>query len=587
MVKLVIISIIIAAVLLGGAYVYLNIFINPSSVPTGSQKITSNPLSFPEPKDKQAAPSETELQVTAPFTQSTQTPTVRPATPKIIVPSQTPTPTVLKSEPVKILPNWQYRKLISISSATALSNYQILISLDTASLVSAGKMRSDCGDMRFTDFGSTVLLNYWMESGCNSENSKIWVKVPSITAPSGKIYLYYGNASASFLSNGQNTFLAFGLKKENIISANGAHTCALLSSGGVKCWGQNDWGQLGYGSSASYDYKSTPVAVSGINNAMAVSAGWKHTCALLSGGNVKCWGYNLYGQLGIGTDGYGTSKSSPVLVSGINDAIAIAAGWKHTCTLLSNGSVKCWGENSHGQLGDGTTVSKNTSISVIGIDDAVALIARGNHTCALLSNATVKCWGWNTSGQLGASTKLQYEATPVVVSGLNGVSALSAGESHTCALLTGGTIKCWGDNGGGQLNGGSISNATSVVVGSFHTCALLSSGQVKCWGGSAGGEISSSAITNAVAIAAGVNYSCALLSNGEMKCWGGNETGQLGDGTGKNQTAPVSVLNYNIGGRYDKTRGIDTIQNANDIYFIRKYASVEPTINIGQEENIK
>jgi len=236
------------------------------------------------------------------------------------------------------------------------------------------------------------------------------------------------------------------------VAASLEFACARTAAGGVMCWGANDAGQLGSGTTTG---SPSPVGVVGLqSNVTAVATGDRHACALTTAGGVKCWGQNVSGELGNGST---TGSLVPVDVVGLSSVVRIAAGFRHTCAVKSSGAIACWGDNSVGQLGQGTQVSSAVPVTVSGITQAVAIALGGNHSCSLTSfGGGVKCWGNNDHGQLGQSTNVMLSsAVPVDITNLaTGVVAISAGFDFGCALASVGVVRCWGRGDQGQLGDG-------------------------------------------------------------------------------------------------------------------------------------
>jgi cysteine-rich repeat protein len=413
-----------------------------------------------------------------------------------------------------------------------------------------------------------------------------------------------------------------------------SHTCAKLSGDILKCWGGNSLGQLGLGDVLPRGYEAAhmggnlPAVDLGEdsfgqpNRVVTIAAATSHTCALLTDGLVKCWGNNNVGQLGLSSlgpygDGPGEMGNSLLAVKlGTGEtAQAIAAGELYTCALVSDGNVKCWGYNVYGQLGLGDTKSRgliptdmgdNLPAVDLGTDanlgttnKAKAITAGAYHACALLEGGDVKCWGYNAYGQLGLGDKI-YRGDGAVEMGNNlpavdlgtGVKAkaIAAGHHHNCALLEDGNVKCWGYNAYGQLGLGDASprgdgpgemgdnlpavnlgtgkTALSISVGFYHSCALLDDGRFKCWGynaygqlglgdanprGDGGGEMGNALLPIDVGMAnmnltiqAGGFQTCAILQDGRLKCWGYNNFGQLGLGDQDNRGDQPNEMGDNL-----------------------------------------
>lgn len=234
------------------------------------------------------------------------------------------------------------------------------------------------------------------------------------------------------------------------VSAGDQHTCAVKSGGATWCWGINTYGQVGDGTTTN---RSTPTALTALASGVSgVAAGSNHTCAVKTDGTAWCWGQNNAGQLGDGTT---TNRLTPTAVTGLGTSVqAIAANYLHTCALRTGGAVSCWGLNAQGQLGDGTTTNRIVPTAVSGLADAAGLSAGNSFTCVIKTNGSIWCWGYNHKGQVGDGTTTN-RSVPTPVSGLgSGVSAVSAGGFTACARKQDDSLWCWGNNDTGQLGDG-------------------------------------------------------------------------------------------------------------------------------------
>lgn len=352
-----------------------------------------------------------------------------------------------------------------------------------------------------------------------------------------------------------NPVVPLAQNKVETISAGEKFACAITPQKTVKCWGRNAYGELGSG-------------LGNITNVKQISSGIWHTCLLTDAGAVKCWGYNQNGQLGNGST---SNSSTPVDVIGLGSGVKQIASGQATCAITAQGGVKCWGLNSHGQLGNGNTGSSSAPVDVVGLTSGVKDIAVSvRHACAITAQETVKCWGWNNNGQLG-DRSTQDSSLPVDVVGLTGIKQIATSNAYSCAVTAQDTVKCWGWNGEGNLGNGNtnssaipvdVLNLTNVKkvaarVNNWHVCALTNLGAVKCWGSGVAGELgrgstaSSAVPADVLGLASGVkdittgwSQSCALLESGTVMCWGWNGDGQLGNSGPEYQTSPSFASAY-------------------------------------------
>lgn len=376
------------------------------------------------------------------------------------------------------------------------------------------------------------------------------------------------------------TYAAIQMRPEQL-DAGAYHTCGITEDGAMQCWGWNGYGQLGTGSMLGPQScgdgapcSTLPVAVSGGLTFTAVAAGGWHTCGLASGGVPYCWGDNQYGELGNGTS---LPDSTPHAVGGGLTFITLAVGTMHSCGLTGTGLAYCWGVNDVGELGSGSTVWSNTPVAVSGGLVFKALVATDRNTCGLTGSGVAYCWGDNTYGVLGNGSttgpqQCSYggqswacSTVPVPVSGGFTFAALTSNGGHTCGLTGSGVAYCWGANAGGELGNGTITNSSTPVAvngsltfsrlaaGTSHTCGVTASGVAYCWGRNADGQLGTGSTDPSVtpvavsgdltftALTAGMAHTCGLTGGGVAYCWGYNGSGDLGNGTTISSSTPVAV----------------------------------------------
>ncbi|MDG0809646.1 RCC1 domain-containing protein [Cohnella rhizosphaerae] len=338
------------------------------------------------------------------------------------------------------------------------------------------------------------------------------------------------------------------------------HYVGLTSGGKVTGWGGNEFGGLADGTNVN---RSKPVAAKGMTDVASVAAGVRQSFAVKKDGTVWAWGSNNYGQLGDGTT---TSQWLPVQLA-IDDVASLSGGiGYHTLALKKDGTVWAWGRNDSGELGDGTTTGRSVPAEVPGLSEMIAVSAGGYHSIALKADGTVWAWGLNTAGEMGNGTESAAQKTPVQVTGLDHVVAISAGNYHNLALKENGTVWAWGANDWGAVGDGTttkrivpvqvqgLSDVEAVSAGGWHSLALKADGTVWAWGYNNLGQVGdgttmnrkapvqATGLANVAQIAAGAFHSGALRGDGSFWGWGFNDYGQLGSGTFTDSNVPAQSL---------------------------------------------
>ena len=297
------------------------------------------------------------------------------------------------------------------------------------------------------------------------------------------------------------------------ISAHQNHTCVITSNGRVKCWGVANNGRLGRGlGDFNTPFRPYPVNTVGLTTAVQISSGigGAHSCVILKNGNVKCWGDGSSRQLDNGQSDQWLAEDA---IGGAGPAIQVVVGQEHTCSLKQNGRVKCWGSREQGQTGDNISspqYNTGNAADVINLGGVTQITAGDNHNCAVTYAGRVRCWGSGGNGRLGNRSNNLRRAPVSVYAGASGndlledIVQVSGGGSHTCALTSGGWVKCWGRGSYGRLGNRETADRNYPV---------------SVYAGATGGDL----LRDIVQISLGADHTCALTSGGQVKCWGRGE----------------------------------------------------------------
>ncbi|MCB1030693.1 MAG: DUF4214 domain-containing protein [Acidimicrobiales bacterium] len=418
---------------------------------------------------------------------------------------------------------------------------------------------SSSGGMTITGYVITPYIGATAQTPVNSTGNATTKVITGLV--NGTAYTFKVSATNGVGTGAQSNASSAATPSASL-SAPGAPTAVTATAGNAQV--SLSWGAPGSnGGSTIIGYVITPY-IGAAAQSPTYTTGSSTTRVVTGLTNGTAYTFKVAALNGVGTGAQSSSSSTVTPTAPALAAKAISVGDTHSCAVLTSGSVRCWGDNSQGQLGNGSNAASLTPKAVSSITNAKSVSAGSSHTCAVLTTGAVRCWGSNIQGKLGNGST-NASTVPVAVSGITNATTVSAGSTHSCAVLSTGAVRCWGYSGDGKLGNGStnassvpvavtgIANAVGVTAASAHSCAVLSTGGVKCWGYNLFGRLGNgsstastvpvnvSGISNAVSVSAKGNHTCAVLSTGGVKCWGRNSSGQLGNGSWTDSSVPVSV----------------------------------------------
>lgn len=371
------------------------------------------------------------------------------------------------------------------------------------------------------------------------------------------------------------TFSACTPSVSTTIATGGEHTCAIRSDGTLRCWGYNAFGQLGDNTTTN---RLVQTALSGGGSWKSISVGsgiQAHSCGIKSDNTGWCWGGNFYGQLGDGTT---TNRLVPTAVSGGGTWLSIVVGADMTCGIKSDSTARCWGSNNDGALGDGTTTNRAVPTALSGGGTWTSISTDGsigayppyyNQSCGIKTDGTARCWGDNTFGQLGDGTTTG-RLVPTGLSGGGAWLSIDPGQYHSCGIKSDGTARCWGSNASGQVGDGTTTQRLTqttlsgggtwlaISAAANYSCGIKTDGTARCWGVNYTGALgdgtttdrlvpttlSGGGIWTSIAANTGLQFgghTCGIMSDLTARCWGFNFSGQLGDATTTNRSVPTAL----------------------------------------------